>query len=240
MNTVQFCRPVLLLFCLAGASSISAQTDMRGHWSGDLETPNTKITLEVDLDKTTTGWIGSVSIPGQNASGLPLEAISFSEGKASFQIKGAPGSPTFTGNLSADGNTLEGQFSQGPSTLPLKLSRTGDAKVEMAKPSPPVAPEFVGTWEGTLGGGLRLILTVSNGKAGSEAVLVSVDQGNAQIPVSTLTQTGTKLVLKVNAVGGGYEGEINGEGTQLTGSWTQLGNTLPLTLKKTATTSPKQ
>ena len=84
------------------------------------------------------------------------------------------------------------------------------------------------------GASLRLILTISNGKAGSEAVLVSVDQGNAQIPVSTITQTGTKLVLKVNAVGGGYEGEINKEGTQLTGSWTQLGNTLPLILKKTA------
>jgi hypothetical protein len=100
MNTVQFWRPVLLLSWLAGAGSISAQTDMRGHWSGDLATPNATLILEVDLDKSSTGWIGSVSIPAQNASGLPLEAISFSEGKASFRIKGAPGNPTFTGNLS--------------------------------------------------------------------------------------------------------------------------------------------
>jgi hypothetical protein len=237
MNTLPLWRSVLILSGLALPLSISAQTDMRGHWSGDLEIPNGTITFEFDLDKTATGWIGSASIPAQNASGLPLEAISFSEGKGSFRIKGAPGDPTFTGTLSADGKTLEGQFSQGTAQLPLKLKRTGDAKVEVAKPSPPVAAEFLGTWEGALeagGGSLRLVLTVSNGQAGSEATLVSVDQGNAQIPVSTITQTGKKLVLQVNAVGGGYEGEINAEGTQLTGSWTQQGNTLPLTLKKAA------
>jgi hypothetical protein len=242
MNRIQFSIPVLMLSWLGGPTSISAQSDMRGHWTGDLETSNATLSLEVDLDKTATGWVGSVSIPAQKASGLPLDAISFSEGKGSFRIKGAPGDPTFTGTLSADGKTLQGEFSQGPTTLPLKLSRTGDAKVEVAQASPPVAAEFLGRWEGTLeagGGKLRLILTISNGKAGSEAVLVSVDQGNAEIPVSTITQTGTKLVLKVNAVGGGYEGEINGEGTQLTGSWTQLGNTLPLTLKKAAPASPK-
>jgi hypothetical protein len=71
-------------------------------------------------------------------------------------------------------------------------------------------------------------------KIGRGGLLVSVDQGNAQIPVSSITQKGTKLTLTVNAVGGGFEGEISADGMQLTGTWTQLGNSLPLNLKKAA------
>ena len=63
-------------------------------------------------------------------------------------------------------------------------------------------------------------------------MLVSVDQGNAQIPVTAITQKGTKLTLQVNAVGGGYDGELTSDATQLNGTWTQLGNSLPLNLKK--------
>lgn len=224
---------VWLAGCFAGMT-LSAQTDMRGHWTGSLQSPAGSLGIEVDLDKADTGWIGSISIPAQGASGLPLDAISFSAGKGSFHLKGVPGDPTFTGTLSADGKLLQGDFVQGGASQPLKLSRTGEAKVEVPKPSPPVAPQFVGTWEGTLqaNADLRLVLTITNGKAGAEATLVSVDQGNAQIPVSGIAQKDAKLSLQVNAVGGGYEGEINKEGTELNGTWTQAGNSLPLQLKK--------
>ena len=224
---------------LAGTGLIWAQNTMKGHWRGALD-PNGALAVEFDLDETASGWIGSVSIPAQNASGLPLDAISFVDGKATFRIKGAPGDPTFTGKLSADGKTLDGELSQGGMALPLKLTRTGEAKVELAKPSPPVAPEFLGNWEGTIqaGASLRVVLTISNGKNGAEGVLVSLDQGNARIPITTITQKGTKLTLLVNGVGGGYDGEINAAGTQLTGTWTQLGNSIPLDLKKATAAKP--
>ena len=231
---------LIIMACTAGACLVSAQNDMRGHWTGAIETPAGSMGVEIDLDKTADGWIGSMSIPMQNASGLPLEAISFSDGKGTFRIKGAPGDPTFTGSLSADGKTLDGQMAMG-TTIPLKLSWTGAPNVALIKPSPAVALEFLGKWEGTLqvGPGLRLVLTISNGKAGSEATLVSLDQGSAQIPVSTITQKEKKLTLQVNAVGGGYEGEISADGTQLNGTWTQAGNGLPLTLKKSAAPAAK-
>lgn len=220
---------------IACAVSVSAQSDMRGHWSGGVDTPQGQLGMEVDLDKPASGWVGSISIPQQGSSGIPLEAISFDKGKGSFRLKGVPGNPTFTGTLSADGKSLEGTFTQGPAALPMKLSRTGEAKVEIPKASPAVAAEFVGTWEGTIaaGPGLRVVLTISNGKAGAEALMVSPDQGNAQIPVGAVAQNGTKLTLKVNAVGGGYEGEINKDGTELNGTWTQLGNSIALQFKKT-------
>jgi hypothetical protein len=221
---------------IACAGPVSAQNDIRGHWTGSLDTPAGALAVEVDLDKAASGWMGSVSIPGQGASGIPLDSITFADGKASFNIKGPKGAPGFSGTLSADGKTLEGNFSQGPQSLPLKLSRTGEAKVDVPKPSPPVTAEFLGTWEGTvnLGASLRLTLTIANGKAGAEAMMVSLDQGNANIPVSTIIQKGTKLSLEVRAVGGGYEGEMNKEGTRIDGTWTQLGQGTPLLLKKAA------
>lgn len=223
---------------IACAGALSAQSDMRGHWSGKLDTPGGSLGMEVDLDKTANGWIGSISIPAQGAAGIPLDAVTFNDGKGSFQIKGAPGTPTFAGTLSADGKSLEGTFSQGTASLPLKLTRTGEAKVELPKASPPVAAEFLGTWEGAIQPGLRVVLTISNGKAGAEALMVSPDQGNAQIPVSAVTQKGTKLTLEVKAVGGGYEGELNKEGTEMNGTWSQLGNSTALQFKKSAAPKP--
>jgi hypothetical protein len=227
---------VAVCLWIACAGAVSAQNDARGHWTGNIDTPAGAMAVEVDLDKAASGWIGSLSIPAQGASGIPLDPVTFADGKVAFSMKGPAGAPGFSGTLSADGKTLDGNLSLGPQSLPLKLNRTGEAKVEVPKPSPPVTAEFLGTWEGSVnyGAPLRLTLTISNGKAGAEAVMVSLDQDNANIPVTTITQKGTKLSLDVKAVGGGYEGEINKDGTQIDGMWSQLGQSTPLVLKKAA------
>jgi hypothetical protein len=226
---------------IATGLSAWALDDPRGHWSGSVEVPNQNLAMEVDLDKGANGWVGSISIPAQNASGIPLDAITFTNGKCTFHLKGAPGDPTFTGTLSADGKTMTGEFTQGPGTFPFKFSRTGDPKVEEAKASPAVAKDFLGTWEGTLEGpGLRLVLKMSNDAGGAKAVLISVDQGGNEIPVSAIDQKDSKLTLLVKMVGGEYEAEINKEGSELNGTWTQAGKGLPLKLKKAAPQDKKQ
>ena len=224
----------ILLGALLITGALWAQDSPRGHWTGSIDLPDQSLAMEIDLDKDATGWIGSVAIPAQNASGIPLEAIGFTDGKCTFRIKGAPGQPTFTGTLSADGKTLSGEFTQGGGSFPAKLSRTGDAKIEKAAKSPAVAKEFLGTWEGTLDAGqpLRLVLKMTNDESGASAVLVSVDQGGAEIPVTAIEQKDTKLTLTVKMLGGGYHGEINKDGTELNGTWTQGGMDLPLKLKR--------
>jgi hypothetical protein len=236
MNTRWILRAVAIVsLAFAAAASLPAQSDMRGHWSGAVETPAGPLNMEVDLDQTSSGWIGSISIPAQGASGIPLEGITFSEGKAVFLLKAGAGAPGFSGTLSADGKSLTGEFSQGTVKLPMKLSRTGDAKVEVPKTSPQVAAEFVGTWQGVIEGpGLHVTLAMANTAAGAEALLVSVDQGGARIPVTGVIQQGKKLSLTVSAVGGGYDGEMSADGSTLTGNWTQLGNSVPLTFRKAA------
>jgi uncharacterized protein len=236
MNTGRVKNAVAACLWIACAGALSAQSDIRGHWTGTIDTPAGAVGMEVDLDKTANGWIGSLSIPAQGASGLPLDAISFQDGKGSFKIKGGPGDPGFTGTLSADGKVMDGNFTQGPASIPLKLTRTGEPKIDVPKPSPPVGAEFLGTWEGAIdfGATLHVTLKISNGKDGAEALMVSLDQGNAQIPVTTITQMGTKLILDVKAVGGRYEGEMSKDGTQINGTWTQVGMSTPLIFKKAA------
>jgi hypothetical protein len=226
--------------CVASVLSLWAQDGPRGHWSGSVEVPNQSLAMEVDLDKGASGWRGSISIPAQNAAGIPLDGITFTDGKCIFHLKGAPGDPTFTGTLSADGKTMTGDFTQGPGSFPFKFSRTGDPKVAEEKASPAVAGEFVGTWIGTLEGpGLGLVLKLSNDASGAKAVLISVDQNGVEIPVSAIDQKGSKLTLVVNMVGGRYEADINKEGTELKGTWTQGGDGLPLKLKKAVPTDKK-
>ena len=234
-------KSCFLLGVLLIGGALFAQDGPRGHWTGTIDVPDHTLAVEVDLDKNASGWVGSVSIPEQNASGIPLEAIAFTSGKCTFRIKGGPGAPTFSGTLSGDGKTMSGDFTQGGGSIPFKLSRTGDAKVEEIKKSPAVASEFVGTWEGTLEAGqsLRLVLKMANDENGASAVLVSVDQGGVEIPVTTIGQKDTKLTLTVKAVGGEYQGEINRDGTELNGTWTQAGNDLPLKLKKKGAESAK-
>jgi uncharacterized protein len=227
----------IAVFGLFIAAPILAQ-DPRGHWSGSVSIPNQPLSMEVDLDKAGSGWIGSISVPAQNISGLPLEAVNFTNGKVTFRIKGPPGDPTFTGTISDDGKTLSGDFTQGPGNFPFRFNRTGDPKVELPKANASIAKEFLGTWEGTLDAGelLPLALRISNESSGATAVLISPKQNNAQIPVNTIEQKESKLTLEARLAGGRYEAEINKDGSELRGSWTQAGNTFPLKLKKT---SPK-
>lgn len=226
-------RIVIGALWMAAAHSGWAQAGMRGHWSGSVEVPNQTLAMEVDLDQRSNGWIGSISVPAQNASGIPLDAIAFTNGKCTFRIKGGPGAPTFTGTLSADGKTMAGDFTQGGGSFPFKFSRTGDPKVEEVKASPAVTRNFLGTWEGALEGpGLRLVLKISNDASGAKAILISVDQGDTEIPVSAIEQKDSRLTLLLKMIGGQYEADINKEGTELNGTWTQGGNGLPLKMKK--------
>lgn len=226
----------LYLSALALACAALAQSpdEPRGHWTGAIDLPNRSMAVAFDIDKAGNGWIGSMSIVEQGAT-LPLSDIRLEEGQWKFKIPGGPGGPGFAGKLSADGKVWDGQFSQGPNSLPLKLSHAGAPKVDVPKDSPAVAPEFAGEWEGTLEGpGLRLRLSIANAAGAAKATLTSIDQGGAQIPVSAITAKDGKLTAEVKAVNGAYSATLNKEGTALSGDWSQNGNSMPLTLKKSA------
>ena len=213
-----------------------AQDGARGHWSGKLEDPNGgALNFEVDLDKTAKGWIGSITIPEQGVSGLALQAVTFENGTITFGLlKSGDNPPVVKGQLSDDGKSIVGNFMQAGRSLPITLKRTGEAKVAVPKVSPAVSKELTGKWEGTLEAGqsLRLALNIANNKDGSVATLTSIDQGNVEIPVSSVEQKDGKVLVKIPMINGGFEGKLNQEATSLTGEWIQNGTNFPLTFTK--------
>ncbi|MGH9522375.1 MAG: alpha/beta hydrolase family protein [Terriglobales bacterium] len=94
------------------------------------------------------------------------------------------------------------------------------------------AQSIVGEWRGTLRAGpseLRLALHVTKSPNGAlHATLDSLDQGSIGIPVSAIEVKDAHVNLEVAAVAGSYTGTIAADGTQITGTWTQGGNSRPL------------
>src|ERR1051325_10442517 len=86
------------------------------------------------------------------------------------------------------------------------------------------AKNFEGSWQGTLEAGgqkLRLVLTVTkSGESAYAGKLDSLDQG-ATIPIDTITVNGDAVRLEIKAAAIVFEGNLNKERTELTGTFTQ-------------------
>ena len=93
---------------------------------------------------------------------------------------------------------------------------------------------FVGSWSGTLSSPageleMRVSLTLDNDEWGAQ--MISVTQGNAQIPVESVTVEGDAISLAMPAIGGSYEGMLSDDGQRLEGTFAQMGTELPLVLE---------
>jgi dipeptidyl aminopeptidase/acylaminoacyl peptidase len=97
------------------------------------------------------------------------------------------------------------------------------------------AKGFEGTWQGTLEAGsqkLRVALDVTKSDAGVySGKFVSLDQ-NATIPIDTIAVDNDKVSLEIKAAAIVYEGVLNKDRTELPGTFTQSGQSFPLTFKR--------
>lgn len=242
-KTSSFAGLVLFLFLgnLCGTAQTASQA--AGHWEGTLKPSTGEIGVTVDLADSGSGhWIGSLSIPSANAMDIPVSSISVEQAAVRFSVSGLPGSPAFDGKLSPDGNALSGVANNGNGPIPFQLKRAGEPKVKLPAPNSPLPKEFEGAWEGTVssgGGTARLGLTLSRAADGTASgVLVSVDQSNTQIPVTTVTIQGKQLKVEVRAVSGTFTGTLGKDGT-ITGQWSQGTASVPLTFKRRASGTNK-
>jgi hypothetical protein len=104
-----------------------------------------------------------------------------------------------------------------------------------ARAAGPVDEALLGTWQGELNVNASTRLAVQfvvsrDDKGGSIAVLNAVGDANLQnIPVSSFSRNGDKVVIAVDEVNGRYEGTLNDK--TITGKWTQSGSSFDLVLK---------
>lgn len=228
-------RTILAALFIAAALYAQSATGPAGHWEGAIQTPGGDLNLEIDLAQEAGGWVGTISIPAQGTKGLGLIDVAVKSDSVSFGVK-APGDPRFQGTLAKEGGKISGELTQGGNTMPFQLTRTGEAKIEKAAKNPPLGKDLEGTWEGALDtpnmGQLHLRFVLANKDGAGTGVLFSVDQGNTEIPLGRIAQTGSKVNIEVPVVSGGFEGDL--KDGKLTGNWSQGGGTLPLTLTRPA------
>jgi len=94
---------------------------------------------------------------------------------------------------------------------------------------------MVGDWNGTLDAGtmrLRLVLHIEQGESGYTATMDSPDQGAHGIAASDVTVSGDSVNVAFSQLGARYAGEISGDGSALTGTFSQAGQTFSLVLER--------
>jgi pimeloyl-ACP methyl ester carboxylesterase len=93
--------------------------------------------------------------------------------------------------------------------------------------------EIKGTWQGTLGGQLRVVIRISASESGYlKAEMDSPDQGVTGLHLDTVIFDGSNITLKLNIASAYYEGKYNADSISFDGNWHQNGSAIPLTLKK--------
>lgn len=96
-----------------------------GSWEGDLEIPGgPALTVVYHIEAAADGSLmGTLDSPDQNAFGLELSTVVFTNGVLTAVAVAIPGEPTFVGTPSEDGTMLSGTFAQGEGSLPLELTK---------------------------------------------------------------------------------------------------------------------
>jgi len=118
----------------------------------------------------------------------------------------------------------------GTATLGLKAYNAARSKAALAG--------MAGDWEGVLSVKqiqLRLVLRIFATNGTYQAVMDSLDQGAQDVPVAGLAARPHFLHAEMPGLGAEYAATLSADGTELAGTLKQLGQTVPLTLKRTTT-----
>ncbi len=229
---------VYVILAFSSLSSSQTKPGVAGHWEGAITLPSGSLRVVIDLDKDASGaWIGDIDIPEQRLQDVSLHAVTVKDDAVSFDLTTDPSGPRFKGKLSGDGNAIAGDFSQGGSTFALSMKRTGEAKVYVQPKNAALPDKFTGKWEGGLeaeGNTLRLVFNLANTGDSASGTIDSLDQNATGIPMDAISAADNTIKISVKVIGGSYSGKLSEDGKVLTGEWTQMGNTLPLILKKSA------
>ncbi|WP_157477447.1 TIGR03435 family protein [Granulicella tundricola] len=116
------------------ATAPHTRGDISGDWQGTLQVDH-PLRLVARFAKADKGFTGKMYSIDQGGQGFSASAITVDASTVKFTIEVIGG--TYEGTLSADGNSIAGNWLQGPNPVPLTLVR---ATKETAWEIPPVAP----------------------------------------------------------------------------------------------------
>jgi pimeloyl-ACP methyl ester carboxylesterase len=127
---------VIALAALAYIPASLAGQGVAGDWKGALEVQGTELRLVFHIRKVDSGYVTTLDSPGQGASGIPVATTTFSDPELRLDLPNI--SASYAGTL--DNGSIEGTWTQGPTSYPLVLSRDaagGKARRRPQEPEPP-------------------------------------------------------------------------------------------------------
>ena len=136
-------RNYILLLFISSFGIFSNAQPATNAWSGMLKAGPQNIELRLNFtQKEDKSWQSSWDVPAQKAMGIPSSKTEWSGAQVTIEIKAIGAS--FSGNLNAEGNKLEGNWMQSGGTFPLVLEPFSAAKRTEPKdkpqtPKPPFA-----------------------------------------------------------------------------------------------------
>lgn len=149
MMLVAICAAALLVpvfFASIGVHQVNAQNaapasshDLAATWQGTLHVGQDLRTV-IKISKDDKGqYSGTLYSIDQQGFSVKLDSVTLQGTDVKYTIKMIGGE--FEGKLSADGNTINGNWSQGPNPVPLVLARaTKETAWEIPTPPPPPTP----------------------------------------------------------------------------------------------------
>lgn len=226
---------MLLVYLAIGA--VHAE-DAAGHWEGEISLPGAALGIRVDLEQANGDWKGTIDIPAQGLRGFALGDVKEGGGHVSFTLPKVPGDPKFSGEVSANGQSIGGNFTQGGQTLPFKLNRANKSVAANSGPAKGIAGKgFAGVWQGAIKQGpieLRIVMNMTGDDTALTGSLTSIDQGSTEMSITKATATGKGLVMEIKSIGATYEGTMSENGAEIGGNWKQSGQTTALTFNRLA------
>ena len=221
------------------ASSIASAQNIVGDWQGTLKAGIAELRLVLHVVKNPDGtYKATLDSLDQAAYGIAVTTVTLQSANFSLVVDAVHG--TYQGLVSKDSNSITGTWTQ-TQPLPLQFTRTtAPLKIEhkLAKPS-----DIDGAWMGSLDTGLsrlRLIFHIINTEDGLMGTLDSPDQNASALPITSVTRNGFSLKIELKPIGGIFEGKLSADLAILDGTWTQGGNSHPLSLRRTKDASELQ
>ena len=212
---------ILSLAALALSPIFRAQAQIAGDWEGTLSAGGVQLRTVLHISAAKDGSLtATMDSVDQGADGIPVTSVTLKDSKLSLTVDAVHG--TYEGTVNKDTTEIDGTWSQG-TPLALNLKRA-------AAPS-----DIDGKWLGTLDAGavkLRLVLRIFNASDGLAASLQSPDQGPGWIPATSIKRAGSSLNFTIDSLGVVFDGKIGADLNSIDGTFTQMGNPLPLALKR--------
>jgi hypothetical protein len=219
----------VLLLTMAAATTAQAQA-IGGDWQGTLAAGGAEIRLVLHLTPDgKSGFTATFDSPDQGVKGLGVTSVTLVDSTLKFEVPQVRGS--YEGKVNTEATAITGKWSQLGTALPLNLSRPPASSTVKRIPKP---SDIDGDWEGSLNAGavLRIVLHVQTFEDGISATLDSPDQKMFGAPATSITRSETKVTFEMKQLAGSFSGTLDPGLITIDGTWTQLGNSLPLVLKR--------